>query len=352
MLLTGLMVLLVALTLMLSALLPDPMLLAFQTYDRRIFLLDARNKLRVKLIDNGDQMAWSPDGRQLAYVSHAQSVPQIVLYDLQTDTETWLTDSIDMKTDPTWSPDGTALIYAVQPQNNQVLDINHRVQPSTTFPGIMRIGITDDLPELVFPPRRGIAIGQPGMDSLSWSPNGETILFSGLFFPGSYASYPMIYLTDVSTHEFTTLSFEKAYDSGGAWSPNGDQIAFISARTGRQAIYLMNADNTNTQMISEPGLSASAPSWSPDGSHLAFFVMPQKGDPQLGLFTAETGLKLRSLQTLGEFFLGNPEWSSDGDWLAMILVRKSARSIYLTSQSGQTWRVLTDSEIMSLAWRP
>ena len=58
-----------------------------------------------------------------------------------------------------------------------------------------------------------------------------------------------------------------------AWSPNGEQIAFVSG-TGNEydfnretSIYVINEDGTNLKKIVDNGRE---PSWSPDGKKLAY----------------------------------------------------------------------------------
>lgn len=52
-------------------------------------------------------------------------------------------------------------------------------------------------------------------------------------------------------------------------SPDGTLIAFDSDRDGQRGVYVANADGTNVRRVSGPGFAA-VPSWSPDGSLLAF----------------------------------------------------------------------------------
>jgi Tol biopolymer transport system component len=53
-----------------------------------------------------------------------------------------------------------------------------------------------------------------------------------------------------------------------SWSPNGTKIAFDSDRSGRREIYIMNADGTNQTMLTSEG--GYEPKWSPDGKKIAF----------------------------------------------------------------------------------
>ena len=56
-----------------------------------------------------------------------------------------------------------------------------------------------------------------------------------------------------------------------SWSPDGTQIAFDSYHDGSGNIYVMDADGNNLRRLaSYKKASARFPSWSPDGTQIAF----------------------------------------------------------------------------------
>jgi len=72
-----------------------------------------------------------------------------------------------------------------------------------------------------------------------------------------------------------------------AWSPDATKIAFVSARTGEAHVYVMSADGTGTSQLTSGKASDTHPTWSPDGSSMAFarsgdiYVMKADGsDPE------------------------------------------------------------------------
>jgi Tol biopolymer transport system component len=71
--------------------------------------------------------------------------------------------------------------------------------------------------------------------------------------------------------EAVNLTNSPAQESHPTWSPDGEWIAFLSNRTGKQEIFVMGlAGNRVIQISSEPGIDWQGPlSWSADGQWIA-----------------------------------------------------------------------------------
>ncbi|MDB4877853.1 MAG: peptidase prolyl oligopeptidase active site protein [Gemmatimonadetes bacterium] len=61
------------------------------------------------------------------------------------------------------------------------------------------------------------------------------------------------------------------------WSPNGSQLAFVSARGDHSMIGIFTDDSTRIRWIAPSTSRDVSPRWSPDGAHLAFVRMPGAG---------------------------------------------------------------------------
>ncbi len=59
-------------------------------------------------------------------------------------------------------------------------------------------------------------------------------------------------------------------DAHPRWSPDGTTIAFISSRTGKPQVWLMNSDGTNQRQLTFLSTGAEGVEWSPVGTHLVF----------------------------------------------------------------------------------
>lgn len=102
-------------------------------------------------------------------------------------------------------------------------------------------------------------------------------------------------------------------DSYPHLSPDGRQLLFHSNRTGRQAIWLANADGTNPRILFDDpatGANPGTPDWSPDGAHIAFAMRPAgAADTETEIYVMRAdGTDLRRL-TRSPGNDGQPHWS-------------------------------------------
>jgi TolB protein len=61
----------------------------------------------------------------------------------------------------------------------------------------------------------------------------------------------------------TDLSNNPAEDWAPTWSPDGSQIAFQSNRDGNWEIYVMNADGSNQTNVTNDPADDQSPFWKP-----------------------------------------------------------------------------------------
>lgn len=66
---------------------------------------------------------WSPDGKQIAFVSERGGHSYIALYDTGGDSIRYLTPSVDKDSAPRWSPDGKQIVFVRTPGNEEKLPL-------------------------------------------------------------------------------------------------------------------------------------------------------------------------------------------------------------------------------------
>ncbi len=105
-----------------------------------------------------------------------------------------------------------------------------------------------------------------------------------------------------------------SYVSGIAWSPDGEQIAFVSKSGGRDVIFIFDAGRGKRKMKIDPGLGGMRnPSWSPDGTRIAFQSM-KEGFTDLYIYDLESANLTRLNHD--RYDDNDPSWSPDGRFLA------------------------------------
>jgi Tol biopolymer transport system component len=134
-----------------------------------------------------------------------------------------------------------------------------------------------------------------------------------------------------------------------SWSPDGTRIAFASGRSGSSDIYVMNADGTGTKRLTSGEQNDTHPTWSSSGQRIAF---ARDGDIY-AMNEGGSGPRRISDVTAEE---SDPAWSPDGAWIAY--VRRTpgtpVRNVWVMRPDGSGRRALTrqNGRAFTPAWSP
>jgi Tol biopolymer transport system component len=123
--------------------------------------------------------------------------------------------------------------------------------------------------------------------------------------------------------EQRNLSRHPAHDSDPAWSRDGQKIAFLSRRDGKQEIYVVNADGSGLRNLTHSPEHEFRPAWSLDGRKILFTRSSdffKRADVGVYVMNADGSGQRRLTYTQGRGD-GNPvsgdaAWSPDGRKIA------------------------------------
>jgi Tol biopolymer transport system component len=166
----------------------------------------------------------------------------------------------------------------------------------------------------------------------AFSPDGRTLAYTA-----QTGGKDVIYLEDVKS-----LNILRRLDTGlesmigPTWSPDGKQIVFSGAKGGFTNLYKIDSDGRNFQQITTGDWAALMPSWSPDGRRVAFvsdrgpltdFQTLKFGKWQINTLDLQTG----NIEVIPgqEGKNLNPQWAPDGKSLAYISDRTGIAQLFI-----------------------
>lgn len=95
-------------------------------------------------------------------------------------------------------------------------------------------------------------------DSCVWNSVDDQILFAGMDVDRAFDIFSM----NSKGEQMERLTYDAKKNESPSFSPDGKLIAFSSERSGRNQVYIMRTDGTQTTPIDLPG-DATQPAWSP-----------------------------------------------------------------------------------------
>ena len=313
-----------------------------------------------KLQSVGDVHA-SPDGRHIVYSvqsSDRPGRPYSRLWILDVASRQARRIGSDSASTPVWSPDGSLIAYTGREDDESGLMI---VKPDGTG-------------ETLLAPIQGTNHPLPSSgDRIAWSPDNKQVAFISAT-PGPeidangdpmvitrYLYKPTasegltrfndnrrlhIFVVDIATKQVRQLTTGNYYEHSIDWSPEGDEIMFVSNRSPdpdrffNYDIFAVKVADGTIRRLTDTKSAEYRPQWSPDGRTIAFQATTRP------LTSSETTMEDTHVWVMGadgsdrrelckvDNRQGAPKWSPDGQALYFTIQERGTTRVYRQALAG------------------
>lgn len=249
----------------------------------RLEVTDFDGGHRIGLLDSSEPImspSWSPDGKQLAYVSFESLIPQIYIHNLNTRKRQRITDFSGINGAPAWSPDGKQLVLTLSRDGNPELYLFDIASKALTR-------LTNN----------------SAIDTEArWTADGKSLIFTS-----DRSGRAQIYRMSLSgDREARRISFNGNFNARADLSPDDRYLALVhSAGDGRYQIAVQDLRTNNFKTLTQNSL-ADSPSFSPD-SRLLVYAVRQGEHAGLSITALDGSMQWRLPRISGE--IQSPSWS-------------------------------------------
>lgn len=243
-------------------------------------------------------------------------------------------DEITVPTDecglsPAWNSSGTMLVYATCGAGSRVLTIDLATGRSRPLIG----------------PTRNVSYSTP-----IFAPDGNSVIYTRAGENGS----DLYALGLAAGEQPRRLTTRRGFDDAApTMSPDGRRIVYVGDILGHMELYIMDADGTGSNVLTnyaENGeLYRSDPDWSPDGRRIAYQERV-RGVFQIRTIRPDGGAS-KYLTSEGEN--EQPSWAPDGRHLVFTSNRTGVRQLWvMDTESGRLRQLTKSSGSRIAAWSP
>jgi dipeptidyl aminopeptidase/acylaminoacyl peptidase len=329
--------------------------------------------------------ALSPDGRQVLYGvrqwEDATATPGEDAGRKEARTQVWrvntagrleprqLTFGAGGASAPAWSPDGRFISFLAErgpaggeaPPRPQVW-----IMPADGGEGWALTDAKEGVSGYVWAPdSRSLAYvtqdPRPAEDEARVKRRDDGAVFEGDF------RYAHLWVVAVGTREASRVTEGTRFTVRGepTWSPDGSRLAFAAAptpmvRDARSDVYVVTIATREVDAITTNPGSDSSPAWSPDGSTIAYLAEPNdappKGDgialPPVGnahlmLYDVQNRRATDASSAAFDLSAGAPVWAKDGRRIFFVAGRRVYREVFAYDVSAARYVRLTEGRLIS-----
>jgi Tol biopolymer transport system component len=286
-----------------------------------LFVANVDGTRAVRITHSGrhdTQPAWSPDGKNIVFVSSPAGASGEYSLDVVAangGSVRLLTAGTATLDGPAWSPDGATIAFGSRKSERDWIAFMPSAGGPTTWP---TAGIDGSWP--------------------AWSPDGKSLAFVLDFSSGSSSIYVMD-AAGVAARRISPLTDGNDYYP--AWSPDGAFIAFTSSDHVVPQVLVMRADGSRvSDATRNPGLDAEKPSWTRAGLLVFSGAGNAPRDESQSQGFGIGSILLQTLLTMAFVLLLVRRWRPPFGALTFVLFFNALAMVIVSDQYFLLWGVL------------
>ncbi|MBA2711130.1 MAG: Tol-Pal system beta propeller repeat protein TolB [Tatlockia sp.] len=223
--------------------------------------------------------AWSPDGREIAYVSFEKKKAQIFTVSVQSGKRRLLTDFAGINGAPAWSADGRSMAVVLSKGG---------------APKIYNVDLSSgNMKQLTF--------GESIDTEPRYSPDGSSILFTS-----GRGGSPQIYRLALADGSIKRLTFEGNYNARASYTKDQKHIVMLHRENKNFNIGVQDIDNGQVSQLTFSSFDES-PSVAPNGRLILYATRGEKDKGVLAMVSIDGRTKQRLPARDGD--IQEPAWS-------------------------------------------